>query len=381
MEIICPECQFSREVDESKIPSRSQVATCPKCKTKFKFRDLADEEESSEQVAQESAETSEHEAAQPQEAAKPQEAPLHEPEESTESEEIITHPHDDPAEKKKGLWDALDEMAPPKDGVKTPKSEEETATSHESDPSDTNTGQSPIPGWTGEFNSDFPDPNEVDEESDPAFKNSPMVPPPFEQLDKYGFFRGLVLTVKLVLASPRLFFSVMPVGGGLSKPLTFTILLTMIQGFVQYFWGMVGLSASVGAENAEPMSGVSGALAPVLMLLFMPAFIAAGQFVVTGVYHMLLVLMRADHKGFEGTFRALAYANAPIILGIFPMPVMEIEMAWMAIVAVWGLALTIMGLKHIHQAPYAKIIPVALVPLLLAIIGGILVFQSQISTI
>lgn len=377
MEIICPECQFTREVDETKIPARSQVATCPKCKTKFKFRDLPADEAEQDVDNQTAPPTSQ--AAEP--AAETEQTPETEAQQPEEQEPTAPAPPPTPEEPRKGLWDTLDAMAPPREDEQAADHSQNEEPAAPSESETAQSGQQPIPGWTGEFNSDFPDPNEYEEETDPAFMDSPTVPPPFEQLDKYGFFRGIVLTVKLILTSPRLFFSVMPVGDGLAKPLTFTILLTMIQGFVQYFWGMAGLSASVGAEGADPMTGVSGALAPILMLLFMPAFIAAGQFIVTGIYHLLLILMRADTKGFEGTFRALAYANAPIILGVFPMPIMEIEMGWMAIVAVWGLFLTITGLKHIHQAPYAKIIPVALVPLLLAIIGGILVFQSQMPTI
>ena len=41
MQIKCPKCGFSRDVPEEKIPPRTQLATCPKCKHKFKFRELA----------------------------------------------------------------------------------------------------------------------------------------------------------------------------------------------------------------------------------------------------------------------------------------------------------------------------------------------------
>lgn len=39
MQICCPQCQHCREVDESKIPERAQVATCPKCQCRFHFRE------------------------------------------------------------------------------------------------------------------------------------------------------------------------------------------------------------------------------------------------------------------------------------------------------------------------------------------------------
>lgn len=44
MLITCPECQFARNISASSIPSKAQLATCPRCKTKFRFRILHDEE-------------------------------------------------------------------------------------------------------------------------------------------------------------------------------------------------------------------------------------------------------------------------------------------------------------------------------------------------
>lgn len=39
MEIICPYCGFARDVPDEKIPPKAQLATCPKCSNKFKFRE------------------------------------------------------------------------------------------------------------------------------------------------------------------------------------------------------------------------------------------------------------------------------------------------------------------------------------------------------
>lgn len=394
MEIICPECQFSRKVDESKIPAKSQVATCPKCKTKFRFRELPEEEnfvmhENEQDLQPPTAEeVVPPESSVPQQEEIPEEAKISAPRvsddktESERDESAFPNLPKDTKHRNEALWDKIDRMTPPAEGQRTTSEEspDHSSKSSENEPRTNSDDPAPIPGWNGEFSEDFPDPMQEDSEDKNARGNTPLVPPPFEQLDRYGFFHGLYMTVKLIITSPRLFFSVMPVGGGLSKPLTFTILLTMIQGFVQYFWGLAGLSASAQPGN-DPITGVSSAFAPILMLLFMPALIAAGQFIITGIYHLLLILMRADNQGFEGTFRALAYANAPIILGIFPMPIAEIEIVWMGVAAVWGLFLTITGLKYIHKTSYAKVIPVALIPLLLGMITALAVFQGGMATV
>jgi len=103
--------------------------------------------------------------------------------------------------------------------------------------------------------------------------------------------------------------------------------------------------------------------------------------VLTGIYHVLLVLMRGDSRGFEGTFRALVYSNAPIVLGIFPMPFRTLEIGWMFFVAAWGLVLTILGLKLIHRTSFAKVVPVAIIPLLLGMIAALYLYQGQLATI
>ncbi|QGY40809.1 hypothetical protein GM415_11965 [Pseudodesulfovibrio cashew] len=411
MEIICPECQFSREVDESKIPARSQVATCPKCKTKFQFRDLPEEQDDFGFAQDDSVPDAGTVAPAPEPVPERHMAPPPDPTEqdadlAQEEDEGPVFPHiaqpgEAPGEE---LWDKLHDMAPPREsGAGEEPSPERTrkppvigakwkpkgeAKPESEDPWNRDSipkslpleDDQPVPGWTGQFSEDFPDPM-MEDFKDDGGDLGPLVPPPFEQLDRYGFFHGLYMTIKLILLSPRLFFSVMPVGGGLSKPLTFTILLTLVQSLVQYFWGLAGLSGPLGMDGTTPASGATGMLTPVIMLLFVPALIAAGQFIMTGFYHLLLTLMKAGDQGFEGTFRALAYANAPIILGIFPMPISSIEIGWMFVAAVWGLFLTIIGLKHIHKTSYAKVIPVALIPLLLGMIAGLYAFQAGMTTI
>ena len=159
--------------------------------------------------------------------------------------------------------------------------------------------QQSIAGWTD----DLPNPVQddfIEEEKDEA---SMLIPPPFEQLDRYGFFHGLYMTIKLVLTSPRLFFSVMPVGGGLSKPLTFAILVTMIQSLAQLVWGAAGLTPGIEINNQEILIVPFNVASGMFELLFAPAVVAVTLFIVTGFYHLFLIIMRADKQGFEGSFQ------------------------------------------------------------------------------
>lgn len=418
MQIICPECRFAREVDESKIPARSQVATCPKCQTKFKFRDLPEPEFLIEEpepapepvapstpvappapVAEPVAEPAPRTMAEPE---PPASAPL-EPEGKNPADPVLrklrrgAEPRqgslmDTDGAKEAGekpdrafptlpdtdddsgdaLWRRLHSMTPP----------DKPRDVHRDEPEGDDAPQ-PVPGWTGEFNEDFPDPMQGefadDEEEMPG--TGMQVPPPFEQLDRYGFFRGLSLTVKLVILSPRLFFSVMPVGNGLAKPLTFAILVAMIQSLAQLAWGMAGLMPSLDMTaqglEAAPYNATNG----LFELLFTPAFVALSIFVIAGFYHAILSALKAGNKGFEGSFRAVAYAYAPILTGVIPMPAVEMVAAWMFLYAVWSLVLTAIGLKHVHNTSYMKVVPVLLIPLLLGMIVALILLQSQLPTV
>lgn len=360
MQIICPDCQFTREVDETKLPARSQMATCPKCKTKFRFRELPKEKSTLEDTPDAAP------VAEPVPEPEPVVAPT--PAQPEPTFPKITAPGEDPKEE---LWDKLGDMAPPEGN----QSEQPAPTSDQQAKSD---DQQPVADWTG----DFPDPMQddfIEEEK----KEAPMlIPPPFEQLDRYGFFHGLYMTIKLVLTSPRLFFSVMPVGGGLSKPLTFAILVTMIQALAQLIWGATGLTPGLEINNQEifivPFNVASG----IFELLFAPAVVAVTLFIVTGFYHLFLIIMKADRQGFEGSFRAVAYGYAPIVTGIFPMPSIEIMGIWMFVYATGVLVLTAIGLKYVHGTSYTKTIAATVLAILtIGMIGALAMFQTQLPAI
>ena len=397
MQIVCPECRFAREVDESKIPARSQVATCPKCQTKFKFRDLPEPEFLIEEPEPASApEPTPAPKAEPE--AKPvtrrsMQLPLEPRDEKTarpatparpttptrpEPEKTFPDLPDPDENSSDALWRRLHKMTPP--DKTRPMNAPDDSPMDEPTYRDTRDEQ-PVPGWTGEFNEDFPDPMQgefLDEEDEP--QADMQVPPPFEQLDRYGFFNGLFMTLKLILVSPRLFFSVMPVGNGLSKPLTFAILVAMIQSVAQYAWGVAGLTPGVDVTGQGFQAAAYDATNGIFELLLTPAFVALSLFVIAGFYHAILAVLKGGDKGFEGSFRAVAYAYAPMMTGIIPMFTVEFMAGWMFLYAIWGLVLTGIGLKYIHKTSYGKVIPVLLVPLLLGMIVAMLMMQGHLPT-
>lgn len=290
MLVTCPQCRFSRELPEDKIPARAQVATCPKCKHKFRFRDLPPEE----------AETA---PAAPAEDVPTAEAPE-------------TPPPAAPAED--DIWERLGSIQPEQ--------------------------AEPQPGQTPD------DPFAADPER-------PEVDVPFERLDQFGFFPGITQTIRRAMFSPQLFFQAMP-QRGLGKPLTFAVLLGQFQIFFQLLWSMTGLLG----EKPEVAPGTMG-FGLVMALVLAPLFLSVFLFLETAVFHFCLILFRSANKGFEGTFRVMAYSNAPLVLSFVPV-------AGPILAYLWGLGITVVGARHMHGASLGRVL--GAFALLLVIVGGIL---------
>ncbi|MDY7001996.1 MAG: zinc-ribbon domain-containing protein [Thermodesulfobacteriota bacterium] len=320
MEITCPNCSFTRQVADEKIPSGSVFATCPKCKHRFRFKEL--------------------------------EFTIEEPPEPTESA---------PAEEPVGSA-PQESVGSSSEGPAGPMDAE--AFLGEAEPQ-------------GPTDSPFEDGPAQDEEqaqgaygfqAEHRFGPGPDVEqPPWEKLDEYGFFSGLTQTVKRAMLHPIRFFDSMPVGVGLGKPLIFYLLLGEFHVACQMLWQLLGLSAMMtmtGRHEAMEM-GMTG-LGPIALLILYPILLALGLFLSTAVSHVLLLLLRAASAGFEGTFRAMAYSAAPMVLAVVPIlgPFTG---------AVWSMVIMIIALKYIHQTTYTRIGLAFLVPVMVLILAAMVV--------
>lgn len=318
MQITCPHCGFSREVPDDQIPARSELATCPKCKEKFRFRTVAPEEFEF-LGAEAPSEGSGPEADTPAGDA----APL------GHAQNHAAQDHADPEPRPGGFYGP-----------------------------DAQLHDRPMPGRTvseGEVTT-----------ADEA--GIPSVPPPFEDLEHYGFFPGITQSIKRAMLSPRLFFEVMPLRG-LGRPLVFALLLFEFYLVVSLFWTFTGLPALSsllpGATMLDSDVG-SGQAQPVVLFVLLPMMFLVNLFLSTGLLHGVLLLLRAAPRGFEATFRATAYAYAPLILSVLPYGYLA---GWL-----WSLPVSIIGCAAIHRVPVWRVI---LAVCLVAGLVGMVYFSSM----
>ena len=293
MKLVCPQCSFSREVPDNKIPARTQLATCPKCNHRFQFRNLS-------------------------ETAGPDQTTL-QPEPAEDSSPLLQ----DETSSADDIWDSLSAM-----------------------------------------HTDSGHPENQDKEDSFASAASPFASSqdsediPWENLDSVGFFPGFFETIKRVMRHPVDFFSKMPVEPGIGKPLVFYLLIAELQALAQFFWQLSGVIPMMNDGSGATAVGLGMmGMGSAFILILYPLLLTLMLFVMVGVNHLCLTLFKAANRGFAGTFRAVTYGSAPMVLAFFPFvgPILG---------ALWSMVTTFFGYKYIHGTTTTRVVLAMLLPLL-----------------
>jgi hypothetical protein len=275
MQLTCPHCGFSREIAAEKIPENATMATCPKCRMKFNFRE----------------------------------------------------PSADPI-------DLLFENDPHGEESASSTLQPDAMHDHDTPP-----------------------------ESSPGA--DPGMDVPWEALGKYGLVPGFFQTILRVMRSPVRLFRSMPLGQGIGKPLVFYLLLAEVEILFQYLWNMIGVTGVMQPEDGLFGLGTLG-IDSAMVLVFYPFFLTLGLFLGTAVIHVSLKLVRGATAGYEGTFKAVTYGSAPMILSILPL-------GGQIVGAIWALVTTLIAYKHVHRTTYPKVVVAILLPAALVLTMAMLI--------
>jgi len=366
MRILCPLCGFAREMDEGKIPPRAQMATCPKCSHKFRFRVVDDLEPDTTPGAPAGAQnTTGGFAAGPAMDSAPRQGG------SADQADPMAAQRSAAAEAWKRLQgpqasQSVQTLPGPPDGESPQPLVQEPAAK----------GGFEQPLESGEPLSTQADPRQSAGQAWPA-PDAPKAagsPVPFEDLPRHGFFPGLWATIRMILIGPAAFFRVMPVTGGMTKPLVFHLLLAEFMMACQYLWGLAGIGATAEYLNSPEIMDLglgSAEAAPVLLFVVYPLLLVLRLMLMTGIFHLLLRMVRSGGSGAEATFRVLSYSAAPLLLGVIPGfgPLIG---------GIWSIVLTILGLKETHRTSISAAMFAVLVPILLMLAAVIGLVQGMV---
>ena len=172
---------------------------------------------------------------------------------------------------------------------------------------------------------------------------------------------GLFQTIKDILFSPTFFFRSMSTQGGLQTPLLFGVIMGTIGGLFPLLWNFL---------FSAKMSGFVDRFSSTMMIgyaLLLPLFVAIGIFIIGGVLHLCLMLVGGNRKGFEATFRVVAYTQATQLFGIIPI-------VGGFIASIYALVLHIIGLREAHEITTGRAALAVFIPVIAALIFVVILF-------
>ena len=185
-------------------------------------------------------------------------------------------------------------------------------------------------------------------------------PVPWEDLQSRGVVDGFFQTIKQVMLSPMHFFKAMPVDTNFAPPLVFYLVVAEIQVLARFFWGMAGMAPHVGSEGGMPGLGMFGANS-VLVLFLYPVLMTVMLFFASGLNHICLTAVKSGQAGFWGSFKVVAYSNAPMVLAIVPLIG---PLAGM----IWAVVCTFLGFKFVHQTTGGRVVAAMLLPVIILLV-------------
>ncbi len=187
--------------------------------------------------------------------------------------------------------------------------------------------------------------------------------------------QSFVGTVRDLVTQPVGFFRGIARRGDFVNPLIFAIVCAVISAAIGGFLGI--LYATVGIGDG----GVGGAIgAFVASMFFTPIISAIALLACAGVLHLLVALMiKPADTGFEATFRVVSYTSVAQLASW--VPVLGPLVAFVA-----SIALSIVGIREVHETTTGKAALVVLIPaavallvalFLIVVVGAALFFAPQ----
>ena len=316
MNIVCPQCGFSRRLPEDRLPGEVVIATCPQCACRFRFsaRDGVlgvlsprgqDAPHAAEAPAQRAASAALNDADLPPGAVIPgkgERAP-------------------DTAEAREGLESA------------------HTAEGHAGEEEDIReTARRAYAREAARFSGP-----EAEADATPAAERHWEANPWDAAPANGGWLQAFYQTVlRVMFAAPRFFAGLRPHARQM-RPLGFYLVICVIQTVVERFWGSMIISALTPSAATDPqLERLLELLAPksdlALSLLLRCGLLVLQLYVFAALMFLAYRLVARERTSFSLVFQVMAYSSAPALLCIVPALG---SLAGM----IWGLACLAVGCR------------------------------------
>ncbi len=157
---------------------------------------------------------------------------------------------------------------------------------------------------------------------------------PWEDMEKLGFFQAMLATLSEVLFSPTKFYRRMPTRRGLTNPLIFALILGVLGGVLGLAWQQIfmlrlGQSPEIATTR---LVGITVAL---------PVIVLVSLYLGSAIGHLCLMVVGGNRRGFEATFRVIAYSWSTQVFALIPF-------VGSLIIPIYDLIIVIIGLRESH---------------------------------
>ncbi len=334
MLIRCPECGFERELDASQIPDSAVMATCPRCETRFRFRETVQPSAASGEAASAATPGPRPVEAQgddplPPGAITPD--PLHERRmrEEAAARQDVSAGADDPEEP-----DDAEKQAHFEAYLRQAKVGERNAGTRSED------GRS-------------------------LFSGGGASSVPWECAGLRQLPLALYHTLLRALFSvPAFFTAVGESRASLLRPCLFFIILRLFESIMLRFWTLAAIREQMqlvqDPQTLSALEALSQNMNLILMVLIAMPLLLFQLLFYSGMLHMMLTLLQPDRANFSTTLRVVAYAAAPCVFTLVPLNYLTIPGLGLSIVSVWVAVCTFMGLKYAHRLTWLRTVLVTL---------------------
>ncbi|MCK5554593.1 MAG: YIP1 family protein [Deltaproteobacteria bacterium] len=188
---------------------------------------------------------------------------------------------------------------------------------------------------------------------------------PWEDMERLGFFEAFLTTLREVLFSPTQFYGRMPTSRGLTNPLIFALILGVLGGVLGLTWQQVfTVQLEQFPLSTTHLVGITIAL---------PFLVLVGLYIISAIVHLCLVVVGGNRKGFEATFRVIAYSWSTQIFTLVPL-------VGSFIIPIYALVIAIIGLRESHgigsgRATLAIFLPFIAIVVFFMVVGISLLYK------
>jgi hypothetical protein len=162
---------------------------------------------------------------------------------------------------------------------------------------------------------------------------------------------------------------------GSRSALIYALIYGSVGQILAIYWGTLGgiLDGTIETGMVETTLLFVGAA------LFTPPCFLILLYLISGVVHLFLRVLRGAHRPFAATFQVVAYVSgATSLVNLLPLSLLPVFGG--AIVSLWALVLNCIGLGSAHQTSTARALVALLLPLVLVVGVAILLILLIVAT-